>query len=335
VTVSPPLEQRIERDSSFERLYRLHRRDVYGAVLRDVRDPAEAEDVTQIAFLNAYRAMRKGQEPEKPRAWLVTIARNVIRRRYREVMRRHQEVSLDPEIAVAHEDVDGPTAGEITAAIRRLPETQQRVILLREIQGHSYTEIAEEMDLSLAAVETLIFRARRSLSSALEVADRVPATQSRRRGLFFLPLPGFSKLSFGFSLSRAGAAAFVGSVAIVTVPLGSGAEPTRPAPDKREPLAARVAPSTLLSPTERIPVAKERTSKKKRPAEEHSSGQGGKGDTTSPSQGGSSPSLPPVVLPTVPDVVTIPQVELQLPVEPLPLPEPPALPEVPPPPDLG
>ena len=85
--MSPPLEQRIERDSSFERLYRLHRRDVYGAVLRDVRDPAEAEDVTQIAFLNAFRAMRKGEHPDKPRAWLVTIARNVIRRRYRELMR--------------------------------------------------------------------------------------------------------------------------------------------------------------------------------------------------------------------------------------------------------
>src|SRR6266508_2196137 len=81
-TVSPSLEQRLTRDTSFERLYRRHRRDVYGAVLRDVRDPDEAEDVTQIAFMNAFRAIRRGEEPDKPRAWLVAIARNVVRRRF-------------------------------------------------------------------------------------------------------------------------------------------------------------------------------------------------------------------------------------------------------------
>jgi RNA polymerase sigma-70 factor, ECF subfamily len=220
--VSPPVGQSQRRDSSFERLYRRHRRDVYGAVLRDVRDPEEAEDVTQIAFLNAYRAIRRGEEPEKPRAWLVTIARNVVRRRYRAMARRPQEVRLDPEVAAAVMDVDGPTAGEITAAIRKLPENQRAAVLLREIQGRSYAEIATALGLSLAAVETLIFRARRSLSEQLEAAEYVPAIQRRRtRAIFFLPLPGFGKLgSLGLSFSRAGVAAFVGGVAIVAGPLG-------------------------------------------------------------------------------------------------------------------
>jgi RNA polymerase sigma factor (sigma-70 family) len=248
--VSPSLGQRIASDASFERLYRLHRRDVYGAVLRDVRDPAEAEDVTQIAFLNAFRAMRRGERPAKPRAWLVTIARNVIRRRYREVTRRPQEVGLDPETAASLMEVDGPTADEISGAIRRLPRSQRTVILLREIQGRSYAEIAEEMGLSLAAVETLIFRARRSLSEELELADRVPTTQRRRRGLFVLPLPGLSKLSFGFSLSRAGVAAFVGSVAIVTVPVDSSADPVHAPPVERGPsaLGSPAAAPTSLAP---------------------------------------------------------------------------------------
>ena len=57
-----------EADRSFERLYRTHRRDVYNFVLHDVRNPDEAEDVTQAAFLNAYRALRSGRPPEKPRA---------------------------------------------------------------------------------------------------------------------------------------------------------------------------------------------------------------------------------------------------------------------------
>ena len=172
---SPERSQR--SDTSFERLYRAHRRDVYGAVLRDLRDPDEAEDVTQIAFLNAYRAMRRGEEPEKPQAWLVTIARNVCRRRYRALASRPQEVRFDPEVTAAVADVDGPTAGEIVAAVRRLPPNQRAAILLREIQGRSYAEIAAELDLSVAAVETLIFRARGRLSDLLESDERVPATQ--------------------------------------------------------------------------------------------------------------------------------------------------------------
>ena len=73
----------MDPDRSFERIYRTHRRAIYGCVLRDVRDPDEAEDVTQAAFLNAFRAMRRGDHPEAPRAWLLTIARNVVRRRAR------------------------------------------------------------------------------------------------------------------------------------------------------------------------------------------------------------------------------------------------------------
>jgi RNA polymerase sigma factor (sigma-70 family) len=324
--VSRPLGQRIGNDSSFERLYRDHRRDVYGAVLRDVRDPAEAEDVTQIAFLNAFRAMRKGERPEKPRAWLVTIARNVVRRRYRELMRRPQEVGLDPEAAAALAEVDGPTATEIGGAIRCLPPSQRTVILLREIQGRSYAEIAEEMDLSIAAVETLIFRARRSLSEELELVDRVPTTQRRRRGLFLLPLPGLGKLSVGFSLGRAGAAALVGSVAMVAVPMqGGGADPVQPPAVQRAPSASEAVGSALSSPTAFAPVGDPRpATEKPRRGQDGSSkaDAGGDGD----SAGGSAPALPAVELPTVEETVPLPP----LPVEPPPLPEPPLDPELPP-----
>ena len=329
--MSPPLGQRIETDSSFERLYRDHRREVYGAVLRDVRDPAEAEDVTQIAFLNAFRAMRRGERPEKPRAWLVTIARNVVRRRYRELMRRPQEVGLDPEVAAALAEVDGPTAAEIGGAIKRLPPGQRKVILLREIQGRSYAEIAEELDLSVSAVETLIFRARRSLSEELELVDRVPTTQRRRRGLFFLPLPGLGKLSMGFSLGRAGAAALVGSVALVTVPTDSGADPVPPPAVQRGPSAADVVGPVVTSPPAFLPAGKAREAEEK-----PGRGQKQKQETSSktdPSAGsgiepidGALAGLPAVELPTVEETVPLPP----LPLEPPPLPELPPVPEPPP-----
>jgi RNA polymerase sigma-70 factor, ECF subfamily len=331
--VSPPsLEQRIGDDTSFERLYRLHRRDVYGAVLRDVRDPAEAEDVTQIAFLNAFRAMRRGERPEKPRAWLVTIARNVIRRRYRELVRRPQEVGLDPEIAATLAEVDGPTAGEINAAIRRLPPNQRTVILLREIQGHSYAEIAEEMGLSLAAVETLIFRARGNLSEELALADHVPTTQRRRRGLLFLPLPGFGKLSLGFSLSRAGVAALVGSVAIVTVPLHGGAERQRPTAVQRGPSAAEASGPTVVSPASPAPKPKERNARNKKKDDAGPAGANGSREDSASGDAGAASVLPSVTLPEVPETEVPPLPPL--PVQPPPLPDLPPLPELPPVPEV-
>jgi RNA polymerase sigma factor (sigma-70 family) len=325
-TVSPSLEQRLTRDTSFERLYRRHRRDVYGAVLRDVRDPDEAEDVTQIAFMNAFRAIRRGEEPDKPRAWLVTIARNVVRRRYQALARRPQEVALDREVAADLADVNGPTAGEIAAAIRRLPPNQRGVILLREIQGRSYAEIAEELELSLAAVETLIFRARRSLSQELQLADHVPTTQQsarRLRGLLALPLPGLGKLSLGFSVSRAGVAAFVGGAAIVAVPVTDMGANTPHAPTvQRGPSFAEVdgpalVPKTVVARQERADPTVPRR---------HSGSSGDAPDGGS-SGGASVPSLPlPSVEPSsaVP-VAPLPVEPLPLPVEPLPV-EPPPLP---------
>ena len=335
---SPERSQR--SDTSFERLYRAHRRDVYGAVLRDLRDPDEAEDVTQIAFLNAYRAMRRGEEPEKPQAWLVTIARNVCRRRYRALASRPQEVRFDPEVTAAVADVDGPTAGEIVAAVRRLPPNQRAAILLREIQGRSYAEIAAELDLSVAAVETLIFRARGRLSDLLESDERVPATQKRRAfGLFALPLPGFGKLgSLGFSMSRVGIAALVGGVAIVSVPIGSvGAEPEAPPSAPNAPSLVRSVAMPAHPVHQLTPAV---TSGKNEPARVQHGGQ-----KKGPAAGGQStdkgelPALPlPAPLPD-PNQIQVPALPiqpppLQPPPLPLPLPPPPALLPLPPPPAL-
>jgi RNA polymerase sigma-70 factor, ECF subfamily len=345
--VSPPLEQSLNGNASFERLYRRHRRDVYGAVLRDVRDPDEAEDVTQIAFMNAFRAIRRGERPDKPRAWLVTIARNVVRRRYQALARRPQEVALDPEVAADLADVNGPTAGEIAAAIRRLPPNQRAVILLREIQGRSYAEIAEALELSLAAVETLIFRARRSLGRELQLADHVPTTQRRTRGLrglLALPLPGLGKFSLGFSVSRAGVAALVGSTAIVAIPVTDmGANPPRaPAvqggPSFAEMDGQAVGPKTAVAPQERAKPTVQRGH----------SGSSDDGADDGSSGAGTLPSLPlpsvepSSVVPTPPLPVEPPPLAAEppplavepppLPVEPLALPvEPLALPVEPPP----
>jgi RNA polymerase sigma-70 factor (ECF subfamily) len=295
----------------------------------------EAEDVTQIAFLNAFRAMRRGEQPEKPRAWLVTIARNVVKRRYKAQALRPREVALDPEFAADLMDLEGPTVTEIATAIRHLPPNQRAVILLREIQGRTYAEIAEELELSVSAVETLIFRARRNLSERLKLIDQVPTTQEksarRLRGLLALPIPGLGKISFGFSAGRAAVAALVGGVAIVTVPVADvAADPPRPAVVQRAPSTAeRVAPAATTIPesgARPAPKHDARRPDKSEPAATDSAGEGGAQELLPPVES-------PVPVPTLPEP-TLPEPTLPEPtLPPLPV-EPPSLPPLPPPPDL-
>jgi RNA polymerase sigma-70 factor, ECF subfamily len=222
--VSPA--QRAIADRSFEHLYRRHRRDVYGFALRAVRDPDEAEDVTQTAFLNAYRALHRGDHPQKPRAWLLTIANNIARRQFRDRAARPQEVELDPELPSNGSEWDALVAREIQGALRRLRPNRRIAVVLRDIEGLSYAEIAERMDLSEPAVETLLFRARNELQTELERLGREPSVRRRRslRSLFVLPLPA-SLLNYveslAFTLSRSPAASrAVG--AIVALVLGAG-----------------------------------------------------------------------------------------------------------------
>jgi RNA polymerase sigma-70 factor, ECF subfamily len=222
--VSPA--QRAIADRSFERMYRRHRRDVYGFALRAVRDPDEAEDVTQTAFLNAYRALHRGDHPQKPRAWLLTIANNIARRQYRDRAARPQEVELDPELPSNGAEWDALVAREIQGALRRLRPNRRIAVVLRDIEGLSYAEIAERMNLSEPAVETLLFRARNELQTELERLGREPSVRRRRslRSLFVLPLP-VSLLNYldslAFTLSRTPLASRAAG-AVAAVVLGAG-----------------------------------------------------------------------------------------------------------------
>jgi RNA polymerase sigma factor (sigma-70 family) len=158
-------------DRSFERLYRRHATNVYRYAYGMLRNRADAEDVTQTAFLNAYRALEHGDEPRAPLNWLISIAHNVCLQRFRAAARRPQEVELDYDVAdsLVEED-DGPAAEDIRRALGHLAFNQRSAIVLREIEGRSYAEIAEILGVSMSAVETLVFRARRALREQLEGA---------------------------------------------------------------------------------------------------------------------------------------------------------------------
>jgi len=167
--VTPLLAQRPRADRAFERLYKKHVHAVYRYTLAVLHNEADAEDVTQTTFLNAYRAFQRGERPERPHNWLIKIAHNACRQRFRDSSRRPQEVAFDESLAAATtDDADVPTATEIRGALGFLGFNQRAALVMRELEGRSYAEIAQILDLSVGAVETLLFRARRALREQLE-----------------------------------------------------------------------------------------------------------------------------------------------------------------------
>jgi RNA polymerase sigma factor (sigma-70 family) len=133
-----------------------------------MRNESDAEDVTQTTFMNAYRAMERGERPRQPQNWLITIAHNVCRQRFRQSQRRPSEVAYEEELAEATVDEDAISAEDIRRALGHLAFNQRSALVMRELEGRSYHEIGEIMGISVSAVETLIFRARRALREQLE-----------------------------------------------------------------------------------------------------------------------------------------------------------------------
>jgi RNA polymerase sigma-70 factor, ECF subfamily len=166
--MTPVLARRLNSDRAFERLYRKHAGDVYRYALVVMRNESDAEDVTQTTFMNAYRAMERGERPRQPQNWLITIAHNVCRQRFRQSQRRPSEVAYEEELAEATVDEDAISAEDIRRALGHLAFNQRSALVMRELEDRSYQEIAEIMGISVSAVETLIFRARRALREQLD-----------------------------------------------------------------------------------------------------------------------------------------------------------------------
>jgi RNA polymerase sigma factor (sigma-70 family) len=153
-------------------LYERYSAQIHAYCLRQLGSREEAEDAVQTTFMNAFRGLSRGIVPELESAWLFKIAHNVCLSRRRSSWRRGK-VEAPNNFEVLQEIVPGreQVADELIRlqdVLEQMPETQRRAILLREWQGLTYREISDELGLSQAAVETLIFRARRALAQGLE-----------------------------------------------------------------------------------------------------------------------------------------------------------------------
>ena len=164
-------------------MYEEYSGQIFGYCMNQLGNREEAEDAVQSTFMNAFRGLQRGVVPRVESAWLFKIAHNVCLSRRRAAFRRGR-VEFANDLEMLQEITPSPSVTETDDLIRlndvlaTMPENQRKAILLREWQGLSYHEIGQELELSQSAVETLIFRARRSLAAGLESAQ--PAKKGLR-----------------------------------------------------------------------------------------------------------------------------------------------------------
>lgn len=178
------LVKRVQRGdkSAFDLLVRKYQHKVVKLVLRYVRNPAEAEDIAQEAFIKAYRALPQFRGDSAFYTWMYRIAintaKNTLASRDRSPIAYDLDLT-DPEeshsVQTRLQDPDTPEGmalteeirGIVNSAIEGLPEELKTAIVLRELDGLSYEEIAAAMECPVGTVRSRIFRAREAIDKRL------------------------------------------------------------------------------------------------------------------------------------------------------------------------
>src|SRR2546423_10119550 len=162
-----------------------HMSSLYNAALRMTRNPADAEDLVQETYLKAYRGFGSFQEGTNLKAWLYRILTNTYINSYRAKKRRPEQSDIEDvedlylyrrlgglEAArvgqSAEEEVlDHFTDTEVKEALEALPEQFRMAVLLADVEGFAYKEIAEILDIPIGTVMSRLHRGRRALQKRL------------------------------------------------------------------------------------------------------------------------------------------------------------------------
>lgn len=158
---------------------------LYSGALRMTRNPADAEDLVQEVYLRAYRGFGGFQEGTNLKAWLFRILTNTYINAYRAKQRRPEQTELDEvedlylyrrlggleaaALSRSAEDelMDTFTDAEVKAAVEDLPENFRLAVLLADVEGFSYKEIAEILDIPIGTVMSRLHRGRKALQKRL------------------------------------------------------------------------------------------------------------------------------------------------------------------------
>lgn len=167
-----------------ETLFAKHHGEIHVYLLRMVRDPELAADLTQDAFVKAYRNYDTLEKPENARAWLYQIAHRValdeIRRRKIIRFLPWSGESRGAAPSAEHTVMDLRLSGDLQRALDRIPERQRAALLLAELHDLTGLELAAALGVSHVAARALLTRARESLRQALAAEREAEAAAERR-----------------------------------------------------------------------------------------------------------------------------------------------------------
>src|SRR6059036_402158 len=178
-TPAPPSPaDEAEKRTSFERKALVHLDSLYRVGLRLTGNAAEADDLVQETMLKAYRAWEQYQKGTNAKGWLLTILRHAFINEYRRRTRHPETVDLDAiePFSVFEELQDDDPQGtffdrivddEVLRAIDELPEQFRETVVLSDVEGLSYEEIARVLEVPVGTVKSRLFRARRMLHGKL------------------------------------------------------------------------------------------------------------------------------------------------------------------------
>jgi RNA polymerase sigma-70 factor (ECF subfamily) len=180
-------------DEAFDWLVTHFHASVYSVVFGMLGDAADAADVTQDVFLKAYRGIRGFRQGSSLKTWLYRIGvREALNHRRWTWRHRRQQTSIDAETengltAIDLED-QGPSpfermaAGEIQAVVHKalgaVPKVFRSAVILRDLEGLSYEEVAEVLEVSVGTVKSRILRGRAALREAVEPLLAPPAPRA-------------------------------------------------------------------------------------------------------------------------------------------------------------
>src|SRR6476659_7153772 len=122
-------ESSVAASRALDDLYRNHAGEVYRYAYAVLGNHADAEDVVQTTFVNALRALERGERPRKPSNWLITITHNIVRQRFRQQQSRPAEVELIREVAQEPVESNGPSMEELVRALQRIPPNQREALV--------------------------------------------------------------------------------------------------------------------------------------------------------------------------------------------------------------
>jgi RNA polymerase sigma-70 factor (ECF subfamily) len=177
------LVERVQKgdNGAFDLLVLKYQHKIVNLVMRYVRDPELALDITQEAFIKAYRALPRFRGDSAFYTWMYRIAVNTAKNHLAAQRRRPMDIELDmqdPEQYELHaklKETDTPEGVTLSnelmetveRAIAALPEDLRTAIILRELEGMSYEEIAQTMECPVGTVRSRIFRARDAISNKI------------------------------------------------------------------------------------------------------------------------------------------------------------------------